>query len=82
MKIDLIKDKSTEEISALWKAHFGAKECLSAVIPVSTFRKLKEMYEIHKTFLLALPRKNGYEFFIVQVSLVPFHVPTQTSDIL
>lgn len=66
MKIDLIKDKSTEEISALWKAHFGAKECLSAVIPVATFRKFKEMYEIHKTFLLALPRKNGYEFFVVQ----------------
>jgi len=66
MKMELIKDKSTEEISSLWKAHFGAKECLCAVIPSDTFHHMKEVYDIHKTFLMPLPRKNGYEFFVVQ----------------
>lgn len=67
MKIDLIADKSAEEISTLWKAFFIAKkEKLCAVIPSATFRKMKELYGLHKTFLLPLPRKDGYEFFIVQ----------------
>lgn len=67
MKIDLIADKSAEEISTLWKAFFTAKkEKLCAVIPSATFRKMKELYGLHKTFLLPLPRRDGYEFFIVQ----------------
>ena len=70
MKIDLIADKSAEEISTLWKAFFTAKkEKLCAVIPSATFRKMKELYGLHKTFLLPLPRRDGYEFFIVQVRL-------------
>lgn len=67
MKIDLIAEKSAEEISTLWKAFFTAKkEKLCAVIPSATFRKMKELYGLHKTFLLPLPRRDGYEFFIVQ----------------
>lgn len=67
MKIDLIADKSAEEISTLWKAFFTAKkEKLCAVIPSATFRNMKELYGLHKTFLLPLPRRDGYEFFIVQ----------------
>jgi len=67
MKIDMIADKSAEEISILWKAFFTAKkEKLCAVIPSATFRKMKELYGLHKTFVLPLPRKDGYEFFIVQ----------------
>ena len=72
MKIDLIADKSAEEISTLWKAFFTAKkEKLCAVIPSATFLKMKELYGLHKTFLLPLPRKDGYEFFIVQVRFFP-----------
>jgi len=66
MKMELIEDKSTEEIASLWRAHFGVKECLCAVIPSDTFQQMKERYSIHKTFLMPLPRKNGYEFFVVQ----------------
>jgi len=81
MKMELIEDKSTEELSSLWKAHFVAKECLCAVIPTDTFRQMKALYDIHKTFLLTLPRKDGYEFFVVQftgneahfTSLINFH---------
>ena len=72
MKIDMIADKSAEEISTLWKAFFVAKkERLCAVIPSATFQKMKELYGLHKTFLLPLPRKDGYEFFIVQVRFFP-----------
>ena len=29
---------------------------------------MKELYTVHNTFLLPLPRKHGYEFFVVQFS--------------
>ena len=57
MKIELIADKSAEEISELWKAHYVEKACsLCAVIPSATFLKMKQLFDVHKTFLLPLPR--------------------------
>ena len=79
MKIELIADKSAEEISELWKAHYVEKACsLCAVIPSATFLKMKQLFDVHKTFLLPLPRKNGYEFFVVQVKLVFWFTNTRT----
>lgn len=66
MKLELIQDKSTEEISAIWREHFQSKNSLCAVIPSQIYTGMKELFSIHKTFLLPLPRKEGYEFFVVQ----------------
>jgi len=67
MKIDLIKDKTTDEIAVIWKEHFLSKKgSLSAVIPTETYKSMKEIFTVHNTFLFALPRKEGYEFFVVQ----------------
>ena len=76
MKIDLLEGKSKEEISEIWTNYLSTKEGLCAVIPVATFESMKELYSIHKTFLLPLPRKEGYEFVVVQFAGNEAHFTT------
>ncbi|KAM3619045.1 uncharacterized protein V6R79_002142 [Siganus canaliculatus] len=52
LNMDMIKDKTGEEIGELWMKYYSTKDTVSAVIP----------------FLYALPQKEGYEFFIGQWS--------------
>uniref|UniRef100_A0A672IT59 ATP synthase mitochondrial F1 complex assembly factor 1 n=1 Tax=Salarias fasciatus TaxID=181472 RepID=A0A672IT59_SALFA len=54
LNLEMIQEKSGEEISELWMKYFSTKDTISAVIPVS--------------FLYALPQKEGYEFFVGQWS--------------
>lgn len=68
MKMELLADKTKEEIATIWTQHFASKDAVCAIIPYDTFKKMKELYDIHKTFLFPLPRKEGYEFVVVQFS--------------
>uniref|UniRef100_A0A3Q1FBV4 ATP synthase mitochondrial F1 complex assembly factor 1 n=1 Tax=Acanthochromis polyacanthus TaxID=80966 RepID=A0A3Q1FBV4_9TELE len=52
LNLEMIKDKTGEEIAELWTKFYSAKDTISAVIP----------------FLYALPQKEGYEFFVGQWS--------------
>ncbi|XP_021412614.1 ATP synthase mitochondrial F1 complex assembly factor 1 isoform X3 [Oncorhynchus mykiss] len=52
LNLDLIQDKSGEEIAELWRQYYATKDTISAIIP----------------FLYALPQKEGYEFFLGQWS--------------
>ena len=64
--MDLLKDKSAEEISEIWRKYHADKDCVSAVIPAEMYAQMRERFITHKTFLFPLPRKQGYEFFVVQ----------------
>ena len=76
MKTDLLEGKSKEEIGQIWTEYLATKEGLCAVIPSATFQSMKELYETHKTFLLPLPRKEGYEFVVVQFAGNEAHFTT------
>uniref|UniRef100_A0AAQ4QB99 ATP synthase mitochondrial F1 complex assembly factor 1 n=1 Tax=Gasterosteus aculeatus aculeatus TaxID=481459 RepID=A0AAQ4QB99_GASAC len=52
LDLDMIRDKTGEEIAELWMNYYSTKDTISAVIP----------------FLYALPQKEGYEFFLGQWS--------------
>lgn len=39
---------------------------LAAVIPADIFKVMSQRFQQHKTFLLPLPRREGYEFVVVQ----------------
>uniref|UniRef100_A0A3Q1HDF5 ATP synthase mitochondrial F1 complex assembly factor 1 n=1 Tax=Anabas testudineus TaxID=64144 RepID=A0A3Q1HDF5_ANATE len=52
LNLDMIRDKTGEEIGELWMKYYSTKDTISAVIP----------------FLYALPQKEGYEFFVGQWS--------------
>ena len=76
MKMELLDGKSKEEIGQIWTQHLSTKEGLCAVIPASTFRSMKDLYQVHKTFILPLPRKEGYEFVVVQFAGNEAHFTT------
>ncbi len=66
MKLDLLKDKNKEEIASIWREYHSKKDAVCAVIPKETYELMQKRFEEFKTFLLPLPRKQGYEFVVVQ----------------
>ncbi|KAI4899057.1 hypothetical protein NFI96_009054 [Prochilodus magdalenae] len=66
LNLDMIQDKSGAEIGELWMHYFSTKDTISAVIPGSTFEIMISRAKSCPTFLYALPRNEGYEFFLGQ----------------
>ena len=66
MKIDLLKDRTKEDISEIWRMHHSNIDAVSAVIPSDTWLDMQKRFLEYKTFLFPLPRKEGYEFIVVQ----------------
>lgn len=66
MKVDLLADKTPEEIALIWNEHFATKDAVAAVIPVDTYKVMEERFKEFNTFLFPLPRDMGYEFVVVQ----------------
>jgi ATP synthase F1 complex assembly factor 1 len=66
MKIELLQDKSKDEISEIWRMHHLNTDAVSAVIPADVWMEMERRFIDYKTFLLPLPRKDGYEFIVVQ----------------
>ncbi|XP_070562850.1 ATP synthase mitochondrial F1 complex assembly factor 1-like [Ptychodera flava] len=66
LKLDLIQDKTKEEISQIWKDYHRQKDGISAVIPETTYSKIHERSQKFPLFLYPLPRDQGYEFVIGQ----------------
>ncbi|XP_066503443.1 ATP synthase mitochondrial F1 complex assembly factor 1 [Hoplias malabaricus] len=66
LNLDMIQDKSGTEIGEIWMQYFSTKDTISAVIPGSTFETTIHRAKLCPMFLYALPRKEGYEFFLGQ----------------
>ncbi|XP_064415851.1 ATP synthase mitochondrial F1 complex assembly factor 1 isoform X1 [Latimeria chalumnae] len=73
LNVDMVKDKTAEEISQLWKQYFATRETICAVIPGGKFDLMWNRAQNCPTFLYALPREEGYEFFVGQWSGVELH---------
>ncbi|CAH1963087.1 unnamed protein product [Acanthoscelides obtectus] len=74
MKIDLIKDKNTDEIKSIWEQYHLQKEyCIAATIPSSDFEKMQKNSAQYPTFILPLPRSQGYEFMMCQFAQNTVH---------
>ncbi|XP_078012743.1 ATP synthase mitochondrial F1 complex assembly factor 1 isoform X1 [Phascolarctos cinereus] len=92
--LEMVKDKSGEEIQQIWQQYFATKDTIYAVIPVSYLggrRRCEQCdswpraLEAEKfdliwsraqncpSFLCALPRRAGYEFFVGQWSGFELH---------
>jgi len=66
MKVELLKDKTAEEISQIWSEHYSSKDAVAAVIPLETYNVMQDRFKEFNTFLFPLPRDMGYEFIVVQ----------------
>ncbi|KAM3876052.1 ATP synthase mitochondrial F1 complex assembly factor 1 [Diretmus argenteus] len=64
--LDLIRDKTAEQISELWMKYYSTKDTVSAAIPSQTFEVMFSRAKSCPSFLFALPQKEGYEFFLGQ----------------
>ncbi|XP_036303938.1 ATP synthase mitochondrial F1 complex assembly factor 1 isoform X2 [Pipistrellus kuhlii] len=71
--IEMVKDKTAEEIKQIWQQYFAAKDTVYAVIPEEKFDLIWNRAQSCPTFLCALPRREGYEFFVGQWSGTELH---------
>lgn len=73
LNMDLVQDKTGPEISQIWTQYFSTKDTISAAIPTETFERMQTRAQSCPTFLFALPRSDGYEFFVGQWSRLELH---------
>ncbi|KAM4722651.1 ATP synthase mitochondrial F1 complex assembly factor 1 [Rhinophrynus dorsalis] len=70
---DLIKDKSAGDIKEIWKQYFSTRDTVYAIIPGDAFELIWQRAQTCSSFLYALPRQQGYEFFVGQWSGTELH---------
>jgi len=67
IKLELLQDKSSEEIGQIWNQYYATKEnVLFATLPVGKYHRLREKGNECPMFVYALPRESGYEFMLGQ----------------
>ncbi|XP_023363616.1 ATP synthase mitochondrial F1 complex assembly factor 1 isoform X3 [Otolemur garnettii] len=71
--IEMVKEKTAEEIKQIWQQYFAAKDTVYAVIPEEKFDLIWSRAQSCPTFLCALPRREGYEFFVGQWTGTELH---------
>ncbi|GAB1288765.1 ATP synthase mitochondrial F1 complex assembly factor 1 [Apodemus speciosus] len=71
--VEMVKDKTAEEIKQIWQQYFSAKDTVYAVIPKEKFDLIWNRAQSCPTFLCALPRRDGYEFFVGQWTGAELH---------
>jgi len=74
MKLDLIQDKGKDEIVEIWINYHKVKDCICGAMDTKQFEKMFERGRKHLTFLLPLPRENGYEFIVCQFNGTEIHM--------
>lgn len=66
MKLDLVEQRSVEEIKQIWLEYHQGKEVISAAIPVEQYDLMMERAKKYPIFILPIPRSQGYEFMLLQ----------------
>lgn len=73
MKVDMLQDKTADEIKEIWLQYHKQKDTLVATISVETFNLLTERSKEYPLFILPLPRSQGFEFFLLQFAENTIH---------
>lgn len=68
MKLDLLQDKTADELKDIWLQYHKEKDVLVATIPTETYKLLEQRSKEHPIFIFPLPRSQGFEFFLLQFS--------------
>ena len=56
MKVELLEEKSADEVAAIWTEFWSHKDAVSAAIPSAVYKEMKERFDKYNTFLFPLPR--------------------------
>lgn len=73
MKIDLLENKTAEEIKHIWLDYHKDKDVLAAAIPTETYELLMTRAKQYPLFIFPLPRSQGFEFFLLQFASNTVH---------
>ncbi|XP_078114443.1 ATP synthase mitochondrial F1 complex assembly factor 1 isoform X4 [Sander vitreus] len=73
LNLEMIADKTGEEIAELWMKYYSTKDTISAVIPTQMYEVILSRSKSCPMFLYALPQREGYEFFLGQWSEHELH---------
>ncbi|RVE73682.1 hypothetical protein OJAV_G00034060 [Oryzias javanicus] len=68
LNLEMIEDKTGDEVAELWMQYYSTKDTISAAIPSNIYDLMFSRSKSCPMFLYALPRKEGYEFFVAQWS--------------
>lgn len=66
MNMELIQDKTKEEIEQIWTQYHQQKDYICAIMESEQYQKIFDHGRKYPLFLLPLPRKQCYEFFLSQ----------------
>ncbi|GFO34812.1 ATP synthase mitochondrial f1 complex assembly factor 1 [Plakobranchus ocellatus] len=66
LKMELIKDKTADEISQIWSQYHASKDCLFSVLKAEEFQNLMEKSKECPVFVYPIPRDDGFEFILSQ----------------
>ncbi|KAK0042581.1 ATP synthase mitochondrial F1 complex assembly factor 1 [Biomphalaria pfeifferi] len=66
MKMDLVRDKTAEEITQIWNEYHNGKDCVYAVLKTNVYQNLMIKAKECPVFVYAIPRNEGFEFILSQ----------------
>lgn len=73
MKLDLVEDKTADEIKLIWVDYHKDKDVLIATVPVDKYELQLARGKKHPMFIVPLPRSEGFEFFLFQFAANTVH---------
>ncbi|XP_063933965.1 ATP synthase mitochondrial F1 complex assembly factor 1-like [Zophobas morio] len=71
--VDKLRDRTAEEISALWLQYFKFQNKVFAVLSSAVYDTLAEHAKACPLFIYPVPRQHGYELFFTQYSQNHFY---------
>uniref|UniRef100_A0A0A9YU51 ATP synthase mitochondrial F1 complex assembly factor 1 n=1 Tax=Lygus hesperus TaxID=30085 RepID=A0A0A9YU51_LYGHE len=75
MNVDLLVDKTPEDISNIWKEHYRSKDhVIYGSLTKAEFDGFIHNCRRYPIFVVPLPRGDGFEFFMVQFQDDEFHI--------
>ncbi|XP_063707308.1 ATP synthase mitochondrial F1 complex assembly factor 1 [Culicoides brevitarsis] len=73
LKLELLEDKSAEEIKHIWLEYHKTKDCISAILEVNQYEQLMNTAKKYPIFVFPIPRNQGYEFMMFQFAENTIH---------
>lgn len=74
MKLELIENKTSQEIGDIWREYHKNKDCISGSLTPNQFDLIFQRGTAYPTFLLPLPHDHGYEFIVCQFEANKIHM--------
>ncbi|KAI8917896.1 ATP11 protein-domain-containing protein [Powellomyces hirtus] len=66
--LDLMSALPGTEIAKIWNTHHSQRSCLSGTMTGEFYDKFMQRARAFPMFVVPLPRQQGYEFFVLQIS--------------